>query len=107
MIEQLGVLTPAEHEQMQYAERERKEGYEFQLTLKRLELEAGAKRHEATVAVKQLEVELQREQIKWGQLIRLPRLIVLIPFMPFLGIGFVVAALRRYDVGERFWRFIS
>lgn len=57
--------------------------------------------------MKILELEVQKMEVRWSSLWRLPIAIVRLPVAFLLGIGYIIGSFKDdYEPGENFWRFL-
>jgi hypothetical protein len=93
-------LTPKEHVLLEAEKEEARLAREHAVTIKQLEL--AMKRDD-----NQAKVDLKRLEAKWSSWLRIPSLIIRLPFLIILAFGFVVAAIRKHDPGKSFWSLLS
>jgi len=82
-------LTPREYELYN----QRKEFFELQA------------QHD--LAIKDKDIALATLEAKWSSWLRIPLFIVMLPIRVLLGIAYIVAVSRKFELGDRFWNFMS
>ena len=58
-------------------------------------------------AVKDKEIALATLEAKWNSWLRIPLFIVMLPVRVLLGIAYIVAVARKYELPDRYWNFMS
>lgn len=56
-----------------------------------------------TLKAKDLDLKLAKTELKWQQIYRIPTLIIKLPVLIILSIGFIAAMARGKDPGDKFW----
>ena len=56
-----------------------------------------------TLKVKELELKLAKTEMKWQQIYKIPTLIIKLPLLIILSVGFIAAMARGKDPGDKFW----
>lgn len=82
-------LTARESVLMEYEAEQNKLAREFEITMKRLDIEA------------------QTLETKWRSWLRIPITIVKLPLFLVLGIGYVVAVARGKEPSQNFWELLK
>jgi hypothetical protein len=62
---------------------------------------------EHALAMKRVEIEAQKLEVRWAAWLKLPALIIKLPLLILVGIGLVVALARKTDIPEEFWNIIK
>ena len=75
---------------------------EFNMRKEMFEMNA---QHE--LAVKDREIALATLEAKWSSWLRIPLFIVMLPVRVLLGIAYIVAVARKYELPDRYWNFMS
>lgn len=89
LMEAPETLSPRESLEMDYAKAENEAARVYNLEMKRLEL------------------EVEKLQVRWGSLLRIPMTIIKLPLYILLGIAYVAAVIRKYDPGEDFRKLLK
>jgi hypothetical protein len=55
---------------------------------------------------KQLEIDLQRQEMRWAQLYRLPFAVLMVPVRFMFGIGYIAHAIRGTKPDDKFWDYL-
>lgn len=57
--------------------------------------------------MKELDLALAREEAKWGALLRLPSLLIMLPVRMIMGIAYIAAVIKKEDPGKEFWDYMN
>ena len=80
------------------------EGTKLELKL-RQEDRLAARKHQQIM--KELEAEIRGYEAKWGQILRVPVMIIKIPLYILLGIAFIVATAKGKEITQGdYWRLL-
>lgn len=80
-------------------DREREE-FEQEKTIAQLQAEYQLK-------FKGLEIDLQKQQMKWSQVFRLPFAILSLPVRFLFGVGYIAHAIRGTKPDDKFWDYLN
>lgn len=61
---------------------------------------------EHDLAVRKLELEVMKQDQRWGSLLKIPITIIMLPVYFVLGLGFIAAMITKTEPGESFWSII-
>lgn len=92
-------MTPREHMQMEWTKEENERSREHAIVIKKLELELTREKNAAEIKLKELEA-------KWSSWLRLPSLIIKLPLLVLLGLGYVIDSIKGNDPSSNFWKHI-
>lgn len=57
--------------------------------------------------MKELELAIRDKELKWGNLLRLPTLLLKLPVLILLGIAYIIAVATKQDINNtEFWRYL-
>lgn len=70
------------------------------------DLEATREARNHDLAVRAQELAVIKRQTSWGSLLQLPLTILKLPLYILLGVGFIVAMVRKHDPTEDFWSLL-
>lgn len=82
-------LTPREVQEIQY------------------EKEAWERQAQHQIALKNLEIQVMKEEARWGAWIKLPKLVILLPVLLLLVIPLSIYAATKQEVPEFYQRFFK
>lgn len=71
------------------------------------EKEAAAIQGDYNLKLKEMDMEIARMEAKWTNILRLPIVIITLPVRILFGLAYVIAVVRKYDPGEKFWEFLK
>lgn len=111
-------ISPREHFLLDNENEQNRLSREHALAISRLSLEAkkvelrlkqderiAARKHQQQM--KELELAIREKEVQWGQLLRLPLLIIKLPVLILLGIAYICAVLTHQDINNtEFWRYL-
>lgn len=87
-----------------------KEIAQFNVDTKKLEIQlrqedaSKSRIHQQTL--KQIELQIKQEQNRWEQIFRLPVLLVRLPVMLVMAIGFCIAIARGEEIDPEYWKYL-
>lgn len=90
------MLTPRESVLLDREAEENRLNREHAVRLKELEIQLARDKYQA-------QIELKKLESKWSSLLRIPSLIIKLPVLLILSIGFIFAALRKWEPSKSFW----
>lgn len=93
-------LTPKEHMLMEYEKEQNALNREYTVRLKELEIELKREENKAKIELKHLES-------KWASWLRLPSLLLKLPMLVVMSLAYVVAVAKKYDPPKKFWELLS
>lgn len=99
-IQESNTLTPREHMLMENSNEQDRLMREHAVTMKQLELALAKERYQA-------QIELKRLEAKWSSWLRIPSLIIKLPILFILSIGYIFAVLRKQEPSKSFWSYLS
>lgn len=82
-------LTPREAEVMRYEEAQADKQMAYGLQMK------------------ELDIKVQTLESKWAAWLRLPGLILRLPLLVILGIGYIVHAIKGTEPSDNFWNLLK
>lgn len=57
--------------------------------------------------MKEVELAIRTQETKWGQLLRIPVLIIKLPILFLFGLAYIVSAIRGEEIeSTAFWQFL-
>jgi hypothetical protein len=59
-----------------------------------------------TQKVRAMELEVAKIDAKWSSLLKLPAMIIRLPLYVVLGVAYCIAAARKHEPSEEFWRLL-
>jgi len=59
------------------------------------------------VVYKQMEIDLQRIQVRWTQVFRLPFAVLMLPVRILFGLGYIAHAIRGSKPDDKFWDYLT
>lgn len=93
-------LTPREHFVLEHEAEQNRLMREHAVHMKELEIALQREKNLASV-------ELKRLEAKWTSLLRLPSLIIKLPILSLLGLGYLLYAVRGIDPGRDYWNLLK
>lgn len=79
-----------------------REREEFEQEKSIAELQAGYQ-----LKYREMELELQRIEVKWTQVFRLPFALLSLPVRLLFGLGYIAHAIRGSQPSEKFWDYLT
>lgn len=73
----------------------------------RYEAERADKEMAFGMEMKKLDIEVQKIEAKWSVLLKIPIIIVKLPLLILLGIGYIIHAIRKIEPSENFWKLLN
>jgi hypothetical protein len=93
-------LTPREHLLMEAERDEARLAREHAIAMKKLELEVKRLDNYAKIELKQLESQ-------WAAWLKLPSMLLMLPFYVLLGVAYCIATARKYEPSKRFFDLLQ
>lgn len=100
MINQSTEMTPRESLEHEWRVEEFEKTSEHAIKMKQLEIELAKEDHKA-------EIELKKLEAKWAAWLRLPRTILLLPVLILFAFAYIFAIGFNYQPPKRFWDLLS
>lgn len=82
-------LTPREATEMEFTKAENEAARQYNLEMKRLEL------------------EVERLQVKWGSLLRIPMTFIKLPVLVVMAVAYCICCARKVEPNDKFWNFLK
>ena len=93
-------LSPREFAIMEAEQEDARLAREHAIRLKELDLELQREDRQSQILLKELET-------KWNSWLKIPKLIVLLPVLILLGVAYVCSMFTKKEMPKRFWDLLS
>lgn len=99
-IQQAGEVSPREHLLHEWETEIFEKQAAHAIKMKEMELEIKREDNQAKIELKKLES-------KWASWLRLPGLLIRLPYLILFGFAYIVAAFKKYEPPKKFWDLLQ
>lgn len=99
-IQEETMLTPRESVLLEHDTEEQRLAREHAVRIKQLELELAREKYKA-------DIELKRLEAKWSSWLRIPIIIIELPVLLILAVGYIVDSIRGLEPSKDFWKLLK
>lgn len=112
------MLTPRESILMEAEKEENRLSREHALQMQKLAIELKKteiklRQEDATKSrkhqeqMKQVELAIREQEVKWQNLLKIPLLIIRLPILTILTIGYIIDRVKKTEPSDKFWQLMK